>query len=387
MASCNIQNTCVTVPAGIPPVEILAKMGLSNDDLIEALDVRRATDTERVISVVPQVGGAPSFPCGPRRSCEEHAFALAAVCAPDFFGDFDSAVHCPPRRVVTPMYRLRDLVELEVQNATAEMETVQDGVNAIDSTYLDAASTSVRNSVPRAAPQTCRLAGAAAAGLSVRHRYSDAAPTALRHATRSHDFAVPSQLEIELEVSDRFSFSRVAERWVVLGSHTVADALECFDCASDALPQPRVGGDFLYLGGVFAVAGGDAPPEDAVQHILDWEVSGSRPFRRCDVSRAASTTLATMKLRLGDRGVWRHCGNCDHVVTVTRISLVSASKHPERYPYRSHFGTRSTARCDVCGTMPASILTYFDPLAPAHPAMYCVPCFRHLHGTDALQPG
>jgi hypothetical protein len=358
---------------------------MSQHDFQNAVDAFAPVAADTTLDVVPQLGG-PAFPCGPRRTVSEHLRAVAEI-DDSFFGEVDDGLlMIPPIHVIPPMVLLRAAVEAEAKRATRAMEEAADGLMAVDTEALNRESAMLREAPHRLSGQaTCALTSGAAAALIARHRRPPQAPAALK-TTPAAEAPEPlgTDMEVEIEVCERFSMSKVAERWVVLGSQPIASFLRSVSCSSDDLPFPRVGGDFMFVGGQFVVDPSDSAGHAAANAIASWDAGGSQPFRSC-ATVGSTDTFAKLALRVGDRGVWRHCGNCDHLLTVVDLRAVSGSRKSSAYPFRSHHAAgRLAARCDVCSAMPGSVLSYFDPLAPVHPAVYCVPCFRHLHGSDAL---
>jgi hypothetical protein len=372
----------VEVEANASPADVCVARCVSIHEVAYALGSYEAAfrrSAERQSIVLPPQIAAPCFPAGPRARGVDVVEDLDFP--PDYFGGSAAELGLLQASLRPPLAMLRHTVEEKAAEAESSMALAQDGVISVDVGAISQERQRIARSFAENLGHMATLSASALGLLASRHARRRLPPASMRSGGDENTSTLAgAAVEYELEVTDRNSLTLIKERWLVLGTQSISTWMNAFDCLSDALPFPQTGGSFLFLAATFVA-------EDAsdVAHVRDWtSAEGQQLFAECHV-RDPQTRFEELALRVGDRGVLRHCGHCDHIITVVNIHL-QRNARPGDYPRRCHSRAPRPTYCDVCRGVAATIMTHFDPLAPTHPALYCVACFRLLHGDAALDP-
>ncbi|KEG10831.1 small nuclear RNA gene activation protein (SNAP) 50 [Trypanosoma grayi] len=190
----------------------------------------------------------------------------------------------------------------------------------------------------------------------------------------------------------------VQDSWAVLSCQTLGALLDTFECRN-CLPVNMSKNAFLFIGGTFYVDNRHASVEGENYEDLTAAIRHFRPlqgkdaacgenaaFGRCPVKYVSQTTFADLDVRLGEFGVLRHLGWCNHYFYLSSVESLRGLGYRCRekgaYPYRVMKAPTRVVRCRMCRQFPATIACYNDELSPDSPCPYCVPCFELLHATD-----
>lgn len=167
-----------------------------------------------------------------------------------------------------------------------------------------------------------------------------------------------------------FSFCKsrskeVQETWAVLSCQHLSAIAEVFQCPLQQSIS-HVKSFFFFAGGTFYVDG-EEDLSDMIRHFdpgattseESWSANPS--FSRCEVKLARSVTFGELKLRIGEVGVYRHIGCCDHyffLQGVTRLSSPMQSRNHEMYPCLLSQQRKTVIRCFHCKKFPSTISLY-----------------------------
>lgn len=108
-------------------------------------------------------------------------------------------------------------------------------------------------------------------------------------------------------------------------------------------------------------------------------------------SSAEHTKLGDLQVVRGKPYLFRHRGDCDHVLTfrTVRVAHEDDLKNKNLYPLKTFTARRFRRKCSMCDVFEACFITRNDSLAPCSPCFFCESCFEVLHknsnGTDAYQ--
>ncbi|RHW70224.1 Small nuclear RNA activation protein (SNAP) 50 [Trypanosoma brucei equiperdum] len=192
------------------------------------------------------------------------------------------------------------------------------------------------------------------------------------------------------------------ETWAVLSCQSLGTLLDTFVCRN-CIPVNISKNAFFFIGGTFYVdnrhAGeGGEDYEDLTAPIRHFDPCGEGAstegetrqkniaFGNCPVKYVSQTTFGDLNLRLGEYGVMRHLGWCNHyfyLSSVTSLRGFDRDDHTRAaYPQRVMKTPTRVVRCRLCRSHPATVVCYNDEISPESPCPYCVPCFELLHATD-----
>ncbi|RNF11471.1 putative small nuclear RNA gene activation protein (SNAP) 50 [Trypanosoma rangeli] len=188
------------------------------------------------------------------------------------------------------------------------------------------------------------------------------------------------------------------DTWAVLSCQTLGALIDAFECRN-CLPVNISKNAFVFIGGTFYIDNRHAGIEGENYDDLTAPIRHFQPigdgdsgnmnavaFGRCPVKYMSETTFADLDLRLGEFGVIRHIGWCNHYFYLSSVASLRGLERHDRekgaYPQRVMRAPRRAVRCRMCRHFPATIVCYKDELSPSSPCPYCVPCFELLHATD-----
>lgn len=350
----------VSVPPAVAPIDALRTLSLSAGDV--CLDCDRvytpATDQGRV-QLIPTLA-IPQFPRGLRIDAGRFLRSATSTRHTEYFGaGDDSDLRRVAPTIVPPMPRLTRTVEQAVasNDDTTSIEALRSELAAC------ASATATVGSVRRLTPAAFR---------AIERRHADDGQHGLTAGIND------VRCEVVLDVMERMSVGTLWQRLAFDATHTVADVFDSLQCASAAMPHPTSPHRFFFIGGAFCIDDRHADAVDLSAAIRAWVPPGCGlgPFSTCPVL-PASTPLGSLSLRVGEKGVVRHNGLCDHIVQCARVGIAVGT---QRGPRVLKTGRVRCVYCDVCRQVPATSMTYFDRLAPTHPALYCAECITLLHG-------
>lgn len=337
----------------------------------------------------------PQTPCGKRVIPDE----LQPTIDVDFFDDMIPAAGAmvadlePPRpSIEPPLQRLAAAVEAEATRAAQQSNSTD--TPSIEYNIIQDLKAAITAELSAPHLATSRISKGGLGILASRHSYPVTARLPCEDGSCdavADDETAAGRAVIVLEFCDRMTTSRVKERWEILDSQPLNTVFDKLDCASDQLPYPHSSDAFLFLGGCFYVAG---DPQRVCENIRSWKpvaggVVDEPPYGRCPIL-PLTTTAGKLSVRIGEKGVFRHHGVCDHIVSVVAVggANIDAAARPIRdYPRKVFSVPDRVTNCDVCRGLPANVMTYFDRLAPTHPALYCLSCYELLHGADQSGDG
>lgn len=192
----------------------------------------------------------------------------------------------------------------------------------------------------------------------------------------------------------------VQDSWAVLSCQNLGVLFDTFECRN-CLPMNTSKNAFMFIGGTFYVDNRHAGVQGENYEDLTVPIrnfcpvqeeggasvgGGNLAFGQCPVKYVSQTTFADLHLRLGEFGVFRHLGWCNHYFYLSSVETLRGLETSERdrraYPQRVMKLTSRAVRCHMCRQFPATVACYNDELSPDNPCPYCVPCFELLHATD-----
>ena len=133
---------------------------------------------------------------------------------------------------------------------------------------------------------------------------------------------------------------------------------------------------------------------DLSQPIMNWAMEEERrkqpEFANLQSRNMAGVTFGDLELRVGQPYLYRHQGNCEHIVQITDIRYPVCennarfvhdgdTKDAAAYPIHVFQSKIRRRKCRLCDIYPAKFVTYGDKLSPENPCFYCDRCFKPLH--------
>ncbi|WAR00236.1 SNPC3-like protein [Mya arenaria] len=115
--------------------------------------------------------------------------------------------------------------------------------------------------------------------------------------------------------------------------------------------------------------------------IRDWASDPDRQVGPFETQRMEETTFLDLTLRLGHPYLYLHQGDCEHLMVISDIKLLT-KEHPQDvrdYPYLMKKYQRVRTACRVCTKQAARWITYGSEFTPENPCFFCDVCFRSLH--------
>lgn len=200
-----------------------------------------------------------------------------------------------------------------------------------------------------------------------------------------------------VEHTHRWEFSlcksrstEVQEIWAVLSCQPLVALTEAFQCP---LQQhlSHVKSFLFFIGGTFYVDG-DEDLSEMIRHFNPGATTNeegcslnSNPsFSRCAVKPAQCSTFGELKLRMGEVGVYRHLGCCDHyffLKSVEKLTPSMGSSDRNTYPRLVSQQRRTVIRCVHCKKFPSTISLYIKkkvemPTQRLDPIYLCDICYE-----------
>nr|CCC92966.1 putative small nuclear RNA gene activation protein (SNAP) 50 [Trypanosoma congolense IL3000] len=198
------------------------------------------------------------------------------------------------------------------------------------------------------------------------------------------------------------SATQLQDTWAVLSSQRLDTLLDNFVCRN-YLSERMSKNAFFFIGGAFYVDNRHADSEgegyeDVTKYLRHHEPckavhdhgdkgeSSNSSFGACPVYYISDTTFADLNLRLGEFGVLRHFGCCNHYFYLSAVTKLYRENHNRyegaSFPRRIMKSVTRVVRCRMCHSHPATIVCYNDALSPESPCHYCVPCYELLNASD-----
>jgi hypothetical protein len=261
---------------------------------------------------------------------------------------------------------------------------------------------------------------------------------------------------IEVSVLEGRSIRNLKEVWEFLPDQPLTMLGDVLSCTTALLPFPRTLDNFYFIGDTFFVDDRHPGWKDLSLPIRGATASSSstsasnrrtngeagytqlpgvegveleKPFSRCRVASASTTTFADLSVKLGKLYCYRHYDDCDHLFYISNVrrrvhpkshselprrcqgfapdvsmptaelfqaqverhtqkihgdvlrGLLSPSRVEKirRYPYLVRGTTDRPLLCEACKTLPSTVASYFDRLTPSNPTAFCKGCYRTLH--------
>lgn len=196
-----------------------------------------------------------------------------------------------------------------------------------------------------------------------------------------------------------FSFCKtrsteVQETWAVLSCQRLTILAEVFQCPLQQYIS-HVDSFMIFIGGTFYVDG----EEDLSEMIRHFDpgattkeegvsLDSNPSFSRCEVKPAQFTTIGELKVRMGEVGVYRHLGCCDHYFFLKSVSCLTpsmGSRDQKTYPRLISLQRRTVIRCFNCKKFPSTIALYKKveietPGKLVDPMYLCDICYESLLG-------
>lgn len=352
-----------------------------------------------------------------------------------------SALALPPRKVFSKTEQLTSVIEAE---ATRQLPLVMEKFDAVGKReqllqYLvdvDAVRQKEREVEAQFSPSAVQLrcfaegsAGKATDKRTGRWTENHLSPSTLQTVPDTEeDFCMAHTHRWEW-VFTGVRTQEIQESWAVLSCQKLTVLFDAFTC-SGVFPPPHSRNAFLFIAGTFYIDDrhrGEPDFEDLsanIRHLdplrflaasgtslspveVDGEgmvgrnsssSTGSPPqslpptargeslgFGRCPVRSAAHTTFGELQVKLGEYGVFRHRGSCDHFFYLDGVRSLRGLPRTsrEQFPHRVMKRREVAMRCHMCRQFPATVALYGDALSPENPTVYCPVCYELLHGEES----
>ncbi|XP_052796064.1 snRNA-activating protein complex subunit 3-like [Mya arenaria] len=151
------------------------------------------------------------------------------------------------------------------------------------------------------------------------------------------------------------------------------------DCQNYAKDIYKSG--FFFINNTFYNDLREDDARDYSQLIRDWASDPDRQVGPFETQRMEETTFLDLTLRLGHPYLYLHQGDCEHLMVISDIKLLT-KEHPQDvrdYPYLMKKYQRVRTACRVCTKQAARWITYGSEFTPENPCFFCDVCFRSLH--------
>lgn len=154
--------------------------------------------------------------------------------------------------------------------------------------------------------------------------------------------------------------------------------------------QNHVDSGFFYINGVFYNDTRKPEMQDYSKIILDWaEMNKKNNVGEMRTAVMENTRFMDLEFHVAAPYVFQHFGNCEHVFTVSNVSLLSKehSLHRENYPYLYRISHKRYTHCNLCGRSEASFIVRKSQQHIHDPSYLCTHCFKSYHYIDGKKFG
>lgn len=179
----------------------------------------------------------------------------------------------------------------------------------------------------------------------------------------------------------------------LLGSQTLADLRDKISCIADHTiakessenPMNAVGpmakdiykSGFFYIEGTFYNDMRDASNVDYTTVIFYW--AQRRPaLGPFTVNLMENCRIDSLSLRFGFPWVYKHQGNCEHLIVFSDARLINYDDECAKsaYPRITRLKPKSSKLCMICGVYAVKWVTMEHERIPHNPCFFCNDCFK-----------
>lgn len=180
-------------------------------------------------------------------------------------------------------------------------------------------------------------------------------------------------------------FNRKGYEFDLLASQTLAELRDVLVCSNDMLEQTRHmrHSAFIFIENVFYNDLRDPGAMDYSKLIRPWLAKYGDSRAEPATADMATARLEDLSLRLNYPYLYRHQGDCEHILVFKDARLYSANDGTvlEDYPRKGFQRRARRAKCHICGIYLAEFITVDDNRAPYNPCRFCKACFQPFYHT------
>ncbi|KAL0487741.1 snRNA-activating protein complex subunit SRD2 [Acrasis kona] len=189
------------------------------------------------------------------------------------------------------------------------------------------------------------------------------------------------------------------QEFLVRASQKLTELRDVLYCLSDhTLDGPDTRSGYFFIENRFYSDMRDAGNLDYSKQLIEWmndeklkiykkNVGGVRSGLQnvpSESKRMEEASFYDLQLRLHERYVYCHQGNCMHYIVFTEMRLVNDLDNDNAfaYPIRTFQAKIRRRKCGVCDIYPSQWVTYKDKYTADEPSFFCDTCYRKLHYDD-----
>lgn len=186
------------------------------------------------------------------------------------------------------------------------------------------------------------------------------------------------------------------QEFLILANQKLTDLRDHLYCLSDHILHGReTRSGYFFIENRFYVDMRNENNIDYSKQIIEWinnekhknylkNIGGVRSTQKPipqESIKMEDTTFYDLQLRLNERYLYCHQGNCMHYIVFTEMRLVNDNDNDNAlsYPIRVFQGKVRRRKCIVCEIYPAQWVTYKDKYTADEPSFFCDTCYRQFH--------
>lgn len=172
----------------------------------------------------------------------------------------------------------------------------------------------------------------------------------------------------------------------VLASQKLTELKDAFYCLSDIGPSgSKTKSGYLFIENTFFNDMRSSDAKDYSEAIIEWaeenEVyrqTGAYPLYS---KKMEETTFYDLNLRVGEKYLYCHQGNCKHYIIFNEVRLLNDQDNLNynAYPLKIFQSKVRRKKCTVCEIYSAKWVVYKDKYSPENPTFYCDNCHKQFH--------
>lgn len=147
---------------------------------------------------------------------------------------------------------------------------------------------------------------------------------------------------------------------------------------------------FFYINGVIYNDTRKPEMQDYSKIILEWAQNNIKNgVGEIKTEIMDETRFIDLEFHVGAPCVYQHFGNCEHVFTISNVSLLSKahSLHRQNYPHLYRISHKRYTHCNLCGRSEASFIVRKSQHHIHDPSYLCTHCFKSYHYIDGKKTG
>lgn len=176
----------------------------------------------------------------------------------------------------------------------------------------------------------------------------------------------------------------------VLASQKLSELKDAFYCLSDIGSKIKSG--YFFIENTFFNDMRATDSKDCSEEIIQWaeenEVyrqTGAYPLYS---KKMEETTFYDISLRVGEKYLYCHQGNCKHYIIFNEVRLINDQDNLNynSYPLKIFQSKVRRKKCTVCEIYSAKWVVYKDKQSPENPTFYCENCHKQFHYSQDGKP-